>query len=71
MKTYSQTAITGEEWHTIKEVMAFCEITSKEEVRVRQLLEIRARDTDSPFRAYHAAHAACAQVKRERSELQP
>ncbi|MGV2866345.1 hypothetical protein [Achromobacter sp. AGC39] len=67
MKTYSQTAITGDEWRTIEEVMEFCEITPKEEIRVRQLLEIRARDTSLPFRAYHAAHVACAQVVRERT----
>lgn len=66
MKTYSQTAASGDEWRTIEEVMEFSEITPKEEGRVRALLEIRARDTSLPFRAYHAAHVACAQVVRER-----
>lgn len=66
MKTHSQTAIRGGEWRTIEEVMEFCEITPMEEGRIRALLEI-ARHTSLPFRAYHAAHVACAQVVRERA----
>lgn len=66
MREFPQTAITADEWRTIEETMASCEITPKEEIRVRQLLELRARDTSSPFRAYFAACAACAQVLRER-----
>lgn len=67
MRTFPQSAINGGECRTIEETMENCGITPKEEARVRELLEIRARDTSLPFRAYHAACAACAQVVGERA----
>lgn len=50
----------------ITETLGPYQLTEEETATAMRLIQARAMDTDYPFNAYHAAHAAAAKIVRER-----
>lgn len=58
--------VTGGEMDVIAETIRPYQLTEVETTEAMHLIQARAMDTDHPFNAYHAAHAAAAKIVRER-----
>lgn len=71
-RTFATSCIFGDEWRTIEETMESYDLTVDQKKTAIYLLEIRARDTSSPFRAYtpHMPHVLRRKEQRIRECLQ-